>query len=125
MTFDILKSLFPKDRNSSLSDDDRALLILTEFQFEEMDGKTVIKKNGEILRDKTNASPLSVDSAINEYFIERKWIDHDPANLTLNSYSKFAKKWQEENAGVGEVSPEFQAAIAKHAASVKDFDYYS
>jgi len=45
---------FPANRTADLTDSERLLLVKANLQFEEHEGKMVVKKNGEIVRDKNS-----------------------------------------------------------------------
>lgn len=133
-----LISLFPAKRGADLRDSERLTLLKMDLQIEEVEGKEVVKRNGEILKDPNTHAPIPVDKAINDYFTERKWIaevkpggrggnDTPPGGDAsgLKSLSKFTEKWKAENPGGTDLSPEFDAALAKHVKDIPDFDYHN
>jgi len=66
----ILKS-FPEKMDMDRND---ALLIFTNsFEFDEQDGKSVIKRDGEIIRDGAG-NPETYDNVIKSFTEEKKWI---------------------------------------------------
>jgi hypothetical protein len=66
----ILKS-FPEKMGMDRND---ALLILTNtFEFDEQDGKSIIKRNGEIVRDGAGNAE-TYENVINSFVEEKKWI---------------------------------------------------
>lgn len=138
-TFDAeIISQFPAGRTTDLTDQERLALVKNALQIEEVEGKRVVKKNGEILRDKTTQNPLPVNQAITDYFTERNWIgkeggaggrggSNNPPNGTagIKKYSEFKDKWVAENPGKNELSDEFINAVGKQAKDVADFDMYN
>jgi uncharacterized protein (UPF0335 family) len=134
-----LISYFPSNRTSDLTDAERLALVKMNLGFEDSDGKVVVKKGGEVLRDKTTQAPLAPKDAIATLFTEKKWTagegqggrgggDNPPPNSTnagIKTASKFAEKWKAENPGKGEMSPEYIDAINKQAKEVPDFDMYN
>jgi hypothetical protein len=133
-----LISQFPAGRTSDLTDQERLVLVKSALQIEEVEGKKVVKKNGEILRDKTTQNPLSVNQAIADYFTERKWVGqqgggaggrgggNNPPGGTegVKKYSQFREKWLAENPGKNELSDEFINAVNKQAKETEGFNMY-
>jgi hypothetical protein len=66
---------FPKNRNSLLSDQEYLNVVKGNLQFEKVDGKTIVKKGGEVLRDANSKNPIEMGKAIGDLFTERKWLD--------------------------------------------------
>jgi hypothetical protein len=138
-TFDAqIISQFPAGRTADLTDAERLVLVKSALQIEEVDGKTVVKKNGEILRDKTTQNPLPVNQAITDYFTERKWIGQDagaggrgggnnpPGSASgIKKASDFEQKWIAENPGKNLISDDYVNALNKHAKETPDFDMNS
>lgn len=133
-----LISYFPSNRTADLSDQERLLLVKANLQFEDHEGKKVVKKGGEIIRDKTTQSPLAVKDAIATLFTEKKWVgkpgeggrggDDTPpggSGAGVKKMSAFQEKWKAENPGKDINGPEFQNAVATHTKDNKDFDWYS
>ncbi|MBK7885480.1 MAG: hypothetical protein IPJ81_18070 [Chitinophagaceae bacterium] len=137
-TFDSqLISFFPANRTADLKDSERLTLAKMDLTFEEVDGKPVVKRNGEIIRDKTTQNPLPVNQVITDYFTERKWIgaqgneggrgggDKNPGaggTAGVKKYTEFEEKWKAENPGKTELSLEFQDALTKHSKEHSDFN---
>ncbi len=130
-----LISTFPANRVTDLKDSERLALLKMDLTFEEVDGKSVVKRNGEILRDKTTQNPLSISQVVSEYFSERKWVAQAAtggrggndntmgAGLSgVKKYSDFSEKWKAENPDKNELSLEFQDALMKHAKETPDFN---
>ena len=136
-----LISHFPVGRDQSLSDAERLALVKMNLQFEEVDGKTVVKRNGVIVAHKDTHAPLPVKDVINDLFTEKKWIgdgkpggggrgggDNPPGGggtSGVKKMSEFTEKWKAENPGKNDLSPEFQDALQKHTKEMPDFDYYN
>lgn len=66
-------SVFPKNRADNLDDDDYLTIIKRNHSFEEQDGKLIVKKDGELVRDKTTTNPLAMKDVVAGIFTERKW----------------------------------------------------
>lgn len=134
-----LISQFPAGRNGDLTDAERLTLVKMNLSFETVDGKPVVKRNGEILRDKTTQAPIPIKDAVSGLFTEKKWIGAapgaggrgggdnppPPGGAGVKKYSAFQEKWRAENAGKDPNGPEFQAAIAAHAKDNTDFDWHN
>jgi hypothetical protein len=134
-----LISYFPSNRTTDLTDGERLALVKMNMSFETLDGKTVVKRNGEIVRDKNSQSPLAIKDVVASLFTEKKWNGGDPGaggrgggdnppggnGAGLKKISAFREKWTAENPGKDSNGPEFQEAIGKHAKDMKDFDWYN
>jgi hypothetical protein len=135
-----LISYFPSNRTADLNDAERLALVKMNLGFEEVDGKTVVKKNGEIIRDAKSQAPVAVKDAIATVFTEKKWVsdaaggaggrggkDQPPitGNGGIKTASKFSEKWKAENPGKTEMSTEYVDALNKQAKEVADFDMYN
>lgn len=131
-----LISYFPTGRDQSLSDAERLALVKMNLQFEEAEGKTVVKRNGTIVTHKDTHAPLAVKDVIGELFTEKKWVatpgggggrggeDNPPGGggfAGIKTFSAFSEKWAAENPGKNQISPEFQEALGKHMKEVPDF----
>jgi hypothetical protein len=128
-------SYFPANRDASLEDSERLMLVKHALQFETVDGKQVVKKNGEILRNPTTKDPLPVKDAINTLFTERKWVaesgggrggQDNPGGRSSGGLKKFSDvqaQWQKDNPGVNHISPEFTAYVGGIAKETTDFDW--
>jgi len=128
---------FPPGRSESMTDAERLMIIKANLQFEETDGKVIVKRNGEVLKNKDTHAPIPVKQAISEYFTERSWLGKAPVggrgggdNLPdgtagLKTRTQVQEQWLKENPQGNPVSPEFQAYLDKAAKDVPDFDYYN
>jgi hypothetical protein len=137
-TFDAtLISMFPANRTSDLKDNERLMLLKNELQFETVDGKTVVKRNGQLMQDAATHAPLAIDKVLSTVFTDRKWVGaasneggRGGSNSATGSgtggikkLSAYSEKWIAENPGKNAVSPEFDAALATHVKANTDFDY--
>ncbi len=68
----LLKHL-PKNRDERFSDQQYLTLLKSELEFTEEEGKPVVKKNGEILKD-DQFNPLPYEAVIANHFTTAKWI---------------------------------------------------
>jgi hypothetical protein len=129
---------FPSGRGADLTDQERLGIVKGVLTFETVDGKEVVKKNGEILRDKTTQNPLPRKQAISDYFTERKWVGSDPGAggrgggnnppggfAGIKKASEFEQKWLAENPGKNLISDDYVNALNKHAKETADFDINS
>jgi|GEM_PF-1671167 len=136
-----LISHFPASRTADLNDKERLSILKGILAFEEDNGKQVVKRNGEILRDKNTQNPITPQQAIADYFTERKWTGGQQASSGgrggennagaagggsgIKKRSEFVNKWLTENPGKNDISPECQSALEAHAKDIPDFDYYA
>jgi hypothetical protein len=134
-----LISMFPATRTADLRDSERLALAKMDLSFEEVEGKQVVKRNGEILRDKTTQNPIAVNTAITDYFAERKWaaapgsggrggVDNPPGGGGTGGArkrSQVEEQWLKDNPGGNPISPEFQKYMETAAKDIPDFDYYN
>lgn len=66
---------FPKNRASTLTDDEYLTLIKSSHNFKEQDGAIITEKEGKPLRDPKTQNPLSITDAMTGLFNERKgWL---------------------------------------------------
>lgn len=139
MAFDNqLISFFPA-RDAALGDTERLLLIKNALQFETIDGKQVVKKNGEVMRNATTKDTLPVKDAIESFFIEKKWTgaasqggrgagNSNGGGGSASGIKKFSDaqaKWLTENPQGNVISPECSGYITAIAKDVTDFDWYN
>ena len=71
-----LLGMLPKNRTSVLSDSE--YLSLLNSNIEEIDGKMVVKLNGEVLRNGKTQDLLPLNEGIAKVFESRKWLDNEP-----------------------------------------------
>ena len=130
-----LISFFPSNRDATLEDSERLMLVKHALQFETIDGKQVVKRNGEVLRNATTKDPLPVKDAINTLFTERKWVTDagggrgggdntgGKGNGGVKTFSAAQAKWQAENPNANPISPECTNYIGAIAKETTDFDW--
>jgi len=127
-----LMGLFPKNRAETISDSEYLTLLKSSLSIETVDGKQVVKKGGEILRDTKTTNPLPLADAVAGYFTERKWLAPDgtpggrggkdtPPGGKAAKMSEAVKAW--EDAGKNPASAEFQAHINVLAKENANFDF--
>lgn len=132
-----LITYFPANRDTGLKDGERLILMKQELTFEQVDGKTITKRNGEVVRDPKTQDPLPPDRVVPDYFTERKWAsvvgpggrgggDNNPGGGTgLKKLSQVQEQWQKDNPTGNLVSPEFQSHLETVMKEVPDFDVYN
>lgn len=134
-----LISFFPPNRSADLRDAERLQLLKMDLTFEEADGKTVVKRNGQVLQHKDTHAPLPVNQVITDYFTERKWVaagtgeggrggGDNPGGgggAGIKKMSQAQDTWKKENPNGNVISPEFTAYVNKLAKDVPDFDMYN
>lgn len=134
----------PTGRGKLLRDDERILMLTRDITFEEVDGKRVAKRNGEILKDPKTHAPLPVPEVVKLYAGERGWDKeteggaggaggrggkNDAGNGGgaggLKKFSQVKDQWKADNPDKNVNSPEFTDHLNKIAKETKDFDMYS
>lgn len=119
-----LLTKFPKNRNPLLSDEQYLALIKSELGIEELDGKQVVKRKGEIMRDPVTKDPLDLAKVVETVFTESKWVtdkkeggrggnDNSGGGGATKTLSKTIEAWEAE--GKNAMSQEFQAHVAQLA----------
>lgn len=131
-----LISHFPTNRTAVNSDKEYLTLLKMNHEFEIVDGKTVVKKNGEILRDPSTQAAILPKDAISTFFNERKWVGDDGnggrgggdngggGTGGMTKLSEVEAAYIKANPGKQAMGEEFQAYLAPIASKVTDFDYY-
>jgi len=134
-----LISSFPTNRSQVLNDSEYLLAIRANLQFEEHEGKMVVKKGGDILRDSKTQNPLAPKEAITSFFTERKWISEGTGNAGrgvgdkpggqtggIRTLKQAQETWDKEHpdkAG-NYISGEFSNYVAIVSKDVPDFNYH-
>lgn len=136
-----LISHLPATRNTkALRDDERVLMLTRDITFEEVDGKRVAKRNGEIIKDPKTHAPLPVPDVVKLYATERGW-DKEAASggaggrgggsdgggggsAGLKKFSQVKEQWKKDNPDGNPNSPEFTTHLNKIAKETPDFDMY-
>jgi hypothetical protein len=140
---------FPSTRSTKNSDAEYLALLKMNLQFETVDGKTIVKRNGEVVRDKNSQNPLAPKDVISTLFAEKDWVtkaeggtggsgasggrgggDSTAAGGAgsgsgIKKYSGFVDQWKKDNPEGNTMSPQFTDALSKHAKDIPDFDYYN
>jgi hypothetical protein len=113
------------------------MLTKRTLTIETVDGKQVVKKNGEILRNATTKDPLPVKDAITTLFSERKWVADTIAGRGggntmiagtgggIKTFSAAQEAWVKDNPTGNPISPEATAFVMKIAKETTDFDWHN
>ncbi len=135
-----LIAMFPGNRSSDLSDQERLALVKMNYSFEEQDGKTVVKRNGTILRDNNSQNAVEVSKAITDLFTEKKWITAQqkpggrggnddpqpgPGGAGITKMSDAQAQWIKDNPGKNVVSDDFTNYVNGIAKDNPNFDMYN
>lgn len=126
-----LLTKFPKNRSNILSDEQYLALIKNELGIEDLDGKQVVKRKGEIMRDPVTKDPLDLAKVVETVFTESKWVsdggkgggrggdDHSGGGGGAKTLSKAIEAWEKE--GKNTMSQEFQVHV-QQLAKTDGFD---
>lgn len=125
-------SLMPTNRNANLNDSEYLTLVKASFEFAEEDGKMVVKKDGNIVRNATTQSPLEPKEVIESFFTEKKFIQ-TPGNGggagggnstkkdgVYTKMSELTAKFEKEGKSVQ--GSEFASAVAEARKTNPEFD---
>jgi prefoldin subunit 5 len=127
-----LSGLLPKNINPVLTSDIIMNDLKSNYEFTSEDGKSVVKKDGQILKDAKLVEPLSWDTVINQHLAERKWLVEEPASKQGRGVgsdssggiklrlSDFVAEWKA--AGKSENSAEFTSAVMAAKEANPSFD---
>jgi hypothetical protein len=129
---------FPAGRTADLKDTERLIIMKNDLQFETENGKTIVKRNGEIVKDPTTHAPLPPDKVVAQYFEERKWVaaggeggrgggDNNPpggGGGGIKTMTQAQQQYLQENPGGNLMSPEFTNYVDKLAKDDPSFDIY-
>lgn len=66
---------FPKERNSTVTDEEYLTLIKSRVKFTEKDGKEVVSIDGKVMEKADTFEPIPLGEALKGYFTERKWTE--------------------------------------------------
>lgn len=66
---------FPKERNSTITDEEYLALIKSRVKFSEKDGKEVVSIDGKVMEKADTFEPIPLGEALKGYFTERKWTE--------------------------------------------------
>jgi len=116
-----LLSIMPK--NTTIKPDAIVTLFKSDYEIEEEEGKMVVKKNGETLKDTKTASPLAVKDVFNEYVIKEGFSKGDQgrgggndfggSRYTSRTPEEFQAEWQKNNPDKNVMSSEYQKDYAE------------
>lgn len=117
------------DKLQGVSKNDAMTIIKNEFSFERNeDGQMVVKKGGEILKDKVS-KPVSVETAIKDSLLERKWLTNgdgrgETPRVKTTGFSKMSElnAYLDKNQ-INPLSKEAREMINKAASENEDFDF--
>lgn len=131
----------PATRGKDLRDDERISLMNRDIVFEDLDGKMVAKRNGEIVKDGKTHAPLPVAEVVKSYSTERGWDKaaagggdggrggrNDGAGGgggAAKKYSQVKDEWQKANPDGNILSPEFTDHVNAIAKADPSFDMYN
>ena len=130
---------FPSNRSNILSDKEYLLAIKTNLEFTTDEGKQIVKRNGEVMRDPVTKNPIDHKKAIESLFQERKWVGNNGSSQgrgasdglpssNSNGFKKLSDveaAWKKEHPDGNIMSAEFQAYTQSVTKDIKDFDYYN
>lgn len=132
---------FPANRGAGLTDSERLTLIKNAISFEQVDGKYVAKRNGEVVTDPATHAPLPIGKVVEGYFAEKPLLlggsqpnppggrggsNSDPGGSGgITKLSQAEKAWLAENPDGNIMSPEFTAYVDKIAKEDLTFDFYA
>lgn len=125
------KLLASLPKETTIPGDDIITLFRANYQTEvSEDGKTVVKKNGETVKDPTTASPLELNDVFTNFISERNFAKRTPGRGGDNEFgdggsapksiSKFNEKWSKENPGKTMNGTEYQEAYSKFREENKE-----
>ena len=95
-----IKGMFPENKSKLLTDDEYLGIINSTYKFEEVDGKMIVKKGEEILKDPKTHSPIAPKEAISQLFTERQWVETGGGQNGNNNNSG-GRGGQNSNSGGG------------------------
>lgn len=112
---------FPKNRADHLTDDE--FLTLVKPMVKTIDGKLVVEKDGQALRDTKTQNVLDLSTALTSVFTERKWVkeapgappgrgggDPKPGNF-YGKLSELTTAWEKEGKSIN--GAEFSSELAR------------
>ena len=129
-----LISYFPANR-TGLTDKEFLMLTKGSLSIEEVDGVTVVKKDGNVLRDTKTQAPIPVKDAVTALFTERKWVgkaeggggrggNDNPggSGAGIKKFSEAEAQFLKDNPGANVISPQFETYV-QGLAKAGDFDF--
>lgn len=112
-----LISQFPTNR-TGLTDREFLMLVKGSLSIEDADGTTVVKKDGQVLRDTKTQAPIAVKDAVKSWFEERKFVaapagggrggNDNPGGggAGIKKQSQAQEQYLKDNPGGNLISPE-------------------
>lgn len=105
---------FPKNRDDRFDDSMYLSVLKSQYEFAEEDGKLVVKKNGEVLKD-DKFNNLSPEAVISSHFTTSKWIKEEEGNGNGGNDGPGGRGVGNKGAGGGNATfvkmSEFQASL--------------
>jgi hypothetical protein len=117
------------EKLNGISKSDARTIIKSELEFTSEDGQYIVKKNGEVLKDKAR-NPLSWEVAIKDSLLQRNWLDSGEgrgkgekrAKTTgFNTLSELNEYF--ESNGINPKSQEANAKLQEVVKENKEFDF--
>lgn len=123
-----LLSIMPK--NTTIKPDAIVTLFKSDYQIEEEEGKMVVKRNGETLKDTKTATPLAVADVFKEYVIKEGFAKGDQGRGGGNEFGNgtqytsktpedFQREWVAKNPGKSVTSPDYSRDYQEFRKSQK------
>lgn len=116
-----LLSIMPK--NTTIKPEAIVTLFKNDYQIDEEEGKMVVKRNGQTLKDTKTASPLDVKDVFKEYVIKEGFAKGDQGRGGGNEFGDkgyssktpqdFQTEWSSKNPDKTVNSPEYQKDYAQ------------
>lgn len=134
-----LQKHLPENLPAGLTKDDALILLKNNYEFEIDEGREVVKKNGEILKNPLTRENVSFQNAISDFATERNWRNttdgRDSGNNdnTITSHTQTRKMSEieaiAEEKGLSMMGTEVKTMILEAEKSAKEngeiFDYNS
>lgn len=133
-----LIAMFPATRGNEMDDNERLMFVRNALTIDNVDGKEVVKKNGEVLRHPTTKDPLSLKDAVAGLFTERPILmglngkgagrggESSTTTTTtgVKTFSQATDQWKKDNPTGNIISPECTAYVQSIAKEIPDFDWH-
>lgn len=125
----VLLSIIPE--NTSIKKEAIVTLFNTDYELEHENGVTLVKKNGEILKDPKTTDPLKVNDVFNDWLIKENYIAKPNGRGNGNDFGKngkiidakspeeFQTKWLAQNPDKSLNSKEYENAYFEYRESQK------
>lgn len=123
-----INKYIPESLNG-VSKRDAMTIIKSEFDFTNEDGQNIVKKNGEVLKDKSR-NPITWESAIKDSLLERNWLSSEQGRgdskkrVKSSGFSSLSEFHEHLDAnGINPKSQEAMAKLSEITKDNKDFDF--